>query len=157
MTSKGQFTSWPVFLQALQTRFAPSQYNDPTGALFKLTQRGSVADYLSEFQDLANRIIDLPSPFLLSCFISGLTPKIRREVQAHQPLTLVQAAGLARLQEEKVLDARQPSRSRVPPPQPTPPLPPPQATPLPPLLTSSCSPSASNGEASLSGRHHIPS
>jgi len=37
MTSNGQFTSWPVFLQALYTRFAPSQYEDPTGALFKLT------------------------------------------------------------------------------------------------------------------------
>ncbi|KAH1211441.1 DNA mismatch repair protein MSH5 [Glycine max] len=48
MTSNAQFTSWPAFLQALQTRFAPSQYEDPTGALFKLTQKGSVAAYLSE-------------------------------------------------------------------------------------------------------------
>ena len=38
MTSNGQFTSWPVFLQALQTRFAPSQYEDPIGTLCKLTQ-----------------------------------------------------------------------------------------------------------------------
>lgn len=46
--------------------------------------------------------------FLLSCFISGLLPEIRREVQAHQPLTLSQAAGLARLQEEKLSDLRPP-------------------------------------------------
>ena len=84
-----------------------------------MTQRGSVAHYLSEFEDLANRIISLPLSFLLSCFIFGLTPEIRREVHAHQPLTLVQATGLARLQEEKLLDTRQPSRSRVPPLQPT--------------------------------------
>jgi len=50
MTSNGQFTSWPVFLQALQTRFSPSQYEDPTGALFKLIQKGSVAQYLAEFE-----------------------------------------------------------------------------------------------------------
>lgn len=62
MTSNAQFTSWPAFLQALQTRFAPSQYEDPTGALFKLTQKGSVAAYLSEFENLANRIIGLPAP-----------------------------------------------------------------------------------------------
>ena len=46
---------------------------------------------------LAKRIIGLPPPFLLACFIFGLAPDIRREVQAHQPLTLVQAAGLASL------------------------------------------------------------
>jgi len=83
MTYNGHFTSWLVFLQALQTRFAPSQYEDPTGALFKLTQRGTMAQYLSDFEDLANRIIGLLPPFLLSYFVSGLTPKIRCEVQAH--------------------------------------------------------------------------
>ena len=37
MTSNAQFTSWQAFLQALQNRCAPSQYEDPTGVLFKLT------------------------------------------------------------------------------------------------------------------------
>jgi len=69
--------------------------------------------YLSEFEELANRTIGLPSPFLLSCFVSGLTPEIRREVQAHQPMTLVQAAGLARLHEEKLLDSRHPLRPQT--------------------------------------------
>ena len=78
MNTIGQFTSWLVFLKALCTRFAPSQYDDHTRAFCKLTQKGTVAQYLSEFEDLANRIIGLPSPFLLSCFISGLAPEIRR-------------------------------------------------------------------------------
>ena len=82
MTSNDQFTSWPVFLQALQIRFVPFQYEDPTGSLFKLTQRGLVANYLSEFEDLANRVIGLPAPFLLSYFVFGLALDIRREVQA---------------------------------------------------------------------------
>ena len=88
MTSNGQFTSWPAFLQALQFQFAPSQYEDPTRALFKLTQKGTVNSYLFEFEDLANRIVGMPSPFLLSCFVSGLSSEIRREVQALQPLTM---------------------------------------------------------------------
>ena len=116
MNGNHQFTSWQGFLQALQTHFAPSQYEDPTGTLFKLTQHGMVAEYLAVFEELANRTIGLPSPFLLSCFVSGLTPEIRREVQAHQPLTLVQAAGLARLQEEKIMDARPQQRPKPPPP-----------------------------------------
>ena len=80
MTTNAQFTSWAAFLQALQTRFAPSQYDDPIGMLFKLTQTSTVADYLSEFETLANRIIGLPPTFLLACFISGLAPEIRREM-----------------------------------------------------------------------------
>lgn len=62
MTSNDQFTSWPAFLQALQSRFAPSQYEDPTGALFKLMQRGTINSYLLDFEDLANCIVGLPSP-----------------------------------------------------------------------------------------------
>lgn len=89
MSSNGQLTSWPVFLQALQTRFAQSPYDDPIDALFKLTQKGSVGTYLLEFEDLENRVVGLPQPFLLSCFISGLSLDIHREVQALQPLTLV--------------------------------------------------------------------
>lgn len=110
MNTTHQFPSWPAFLEALRTRFAPSQFEDPSGALCKLTQSGIVAQYLADFEDLANRTIGLPTPFLLSCFISGLTPEIRREVQANKPATLVQAAGLARLQEEKFADMRTPSR-----------------------------------------------
>ena len=127
----------------LQTRFASSQYEDPAGVLFKLTQKSSVAQYLTEFEDLTNQIIGLSPPFLLSCFISGLAPEIRNEVQAHQPLTLVQAAGLAKLQEEKLFAACRPPRVRAPPPIPPPlrvttstPSTEPQscATSLPPLL-----------------------
>lgn len=92
-------------------------------------------------EDLANRIIGLPPTFLLSCFISGLTPKIHRQVQAHQQLTLTQAAGLAWLQEEKLLNSRAQARSRPPfsPPRPS-------AQPLPsmqpPLLVAPSKPSS---------------
>jgi hypothetical protein len=104
MHSNGQILTWTAFLQALETRFAPSQYEDPKGALFKLTQKGSVKDYQSQFELLANRISGLPPPFYLSCFISGLKPAIRREVMAFQPLTLNQAINLAKLQEDKLAD-----------------------------------------------------
>lgn len=101
-----QLTTWPSFLQAIEARFAHSPYEDPTGLLFKLTQKGSVKDYLNHFEALANRIVGLLPSSLLSCFISGLDPDIHREVQALQPLTLVYAAGLARLQEEKLHESR---------------------------------------------------
>lgn len=110
MYRNGFITSWPALLQAIETRFAPSFYDDPRGALFKLVQRGTVADYLTEFERLANRIVGLSPPLLLSCFISGLTPEIRREVQAFQPISVPQATALARLQEDKLNDRRKYSK-----------------------------------------------
>lgn len=73
MYCNGFITSWTRFLQALELGFAPSFYNDPKGALFKLSQHDSMNDYLTEFERLTNRIIGL------SCFIFGLFPKIRWE------------------------------------------------------------------------------
>jgi len=106
MHNNGFITSWTGFLQALKSRFAPSFYEDPKGALFKLTQCGSVNEYLTDFERLANRVIGLPPPFLLSCFISRLTPETRREVLALQPISLPQATTLAKLQEDKLRDHR---------------------------------------------------
>ncbi|PNX62323.1 hypothetical protein L195_g061091, partial [Trifolium pratense] len=113
MHQNGQLMNWGTFLHALEIRFAPSQYEDPKGALFKLTQTASVKDYQTQFELLANRIIGLPPACYLSCFVSGLKPAIRREVLAFQPTTLIQAISLAKLQEEKLLD--RPSYSNKPP------------------------------------------
>lgn len=104
MFNNGQISSWHRFLQALEQRFAPSLYEDQKGALFKHTQYSSVSTYLTEFESLDNRIVGLPPPFLLRCFISGLTADIRREVQDLQPISFSQTAALAKLQEEKLLE-----------------------------------------------------
>lgn len=107
-----QIVSWTQFLTALETRFAPTAYDDPRGKLFKLTQSTTVAAYLTEFEALANRLEGLSPSDLLSCFISGLKTEIRREILALRPSSLSQAAGLARLQEEKQQDVLRSSRSR---------------------------------------------
>ena len=76
MYRSGQLSSWSAFLHAIHARFSSSAYEDPTGVLCKLTQRSTVSAYLSEFEALANRVIGLPTPFVLSCFVSGLSPAI---------------------------------------------------------------------------------
>jgi hypothetical protein len=112
MYRSGQIVSWHQFLHALELRFAPTAYDDPKGKLFKLQQSSTVAVYLSEFEALANRIVGLSPADLLSCFISGLKPEVRREVLAQQPRDLSQAAGLARLQEEIFLDMMRQNRTK---------------------------------------------
>lgn len=114
MSRDGFLTSWSTMLQALESRFAPSYYDDPYGALFKLQQRGTVNEYLSEFELLANRVVGLAPPLLLSCFISGLAPDLHREVQALQPMCLPQAMALAKLQEDKLSDRRRSHRPHHP-------------------------------------------
>lgn len=104
MASNSQLVSCSVLLQALQACFVSSQYDNPTGALFKLTQRDTVNTYLPKFKALTNQIIGLPPPFLLSCFISYLVSKIHRECKRYNPSALVQASRLAKLQREKFND-----------------------------------------------------
>lgn len=77
MYRNGFITSWQALLQAIETRFAPSIYDDPRGALFKLVQRGSITEYMTEFERLANRIVGLSLSDVLSFFISDLNPEIR--------------------------------------------------------------------------------
>lgn len=95
MMRNGQLPSWQGFLQALEAHFASSHYEDPMGSLFKLTQQGTVNEYLTKFEALENRIIGLPPSFLLSCFISGQSSEIHQEVQASHPLSIIHAAALA--------------------------------------------------------------
>ncbi|XP_028230859.1 uncharacterized protein LOC114411353 [Glycine soja] len=113
-------TTWNGFLQALESRFAPTFYEDPKRALFKLTQTSTVNEYLTDFERFANRVVGLPPSFLLSCFISRLKPDVQREVLALQPILFLQASALAKLQEEKLRDRTfLPARNSIPPNRPS--------------------------------------
>lgn len=105
MYCNGQLTSWHELLRFLENQFAPSQYYDPQGSLFKLTQQSSVADHQTKFATFSNQVYCLSAQALLSYFFSGLKPGIQRELQPLQLTTLSQAIGLARLLEEKLLDS----------------------------------------------------
>ncbi|XP_058785825.1 uncharacterized protein LOC131660580 [Vicia villosa] len=107
-----QIASRSQFLEKLETRFAPTAFDDPHGNLFKLTQSSSVTSYLTEFEALANHLEGLSKVDLLSCFISGLKTEVRREVLAQQPRSISQAVGLARLHEDKLQDIARSARSR---------------------------------------------
>jgi len=64
MYENNQLISWDQFVPALETRFAPTVYDDHKGKLFKLSQTSDVSTYLHEFESLANRVEGLPPPFL---------------------------------------------------------------------------------------------
>ena len=96
-----RLSNWNKFVEDLSARFSPSGYEDVQGMLSKLTQSSSVAQYQSEFEMLSNRIQGLPDSFLISCFISGLKPALRRDVQISRPKSMMDAIWLARMYEDK--------------------------------------------------------
>ena len=100
------FASWEVFVQALQTRFRTTAYDDPMEALTRLKQVTFVVAYKGNFEILSNRITVLSESHKLSCFLSGLKDEIRLPVRMLVPKTLNEAFGLAKIQEEYVNSSR---------------------------------------------------
>lgn len=57
MYNNNQLTSWTNFLHSFRIPFAPSQFDDPQGALFKLQQTTVVREYQTQFELLINRVL----------------------------------------------------------------------------------------------------
>lgn len=60
MFSNNKLTSWTNFVHALQIHFSQSHFDDPHGALCKLTETTTIRDYHTRFELLSNRVIRLP-------------------------------------------------------------------------------------------------
>jgi hypothetical protein len=112
--------TWDEFTKAIQQRFSPTDYEDPSEALTRLKQNTTVAAYQEAFERLLSQVDGLPEKFLISCFIAGLRGEIRLDVKIKQPHSLADVIGVARLIEERnQLQKRAPLPIRsVPPPIP---------------------------------------
>ncbi|KAH9699109.1 hypothetical protein KPL71_024219 [Citrus sinensis] len=91
--------SWRQFSTDLMARFGPGTYDNPVGQLSKLRQTSTVRLYQEQFEALVARTRGLPEDFFVQCFVSGLRDAIKNQVAMFQPKTLIQAVGLALLQE----------------------------------------------------------
>ncbi|KAK8957341.1 hypothetical protein KSP39_PZI000693 [Platanthera zijinensis] len=104
---------WAHFVEGFTARFGPLEYEDVEATLQKLRQKGTVTEYRTEFERLANRV-SWGEKTLLSCFISGLKDHLRDEVHAYMPNSLSHAISLARIQEERFNRQRNLGGARVP-------------------------------------------
>ncbi|XP_061357491.1 uncharacterized protein LOC133301814 [Gastrolobium bilobum] len=91
----GTIKSWTKFTTALRQRFGVLTQKHIRGTLSKVSQKGSLKDYFSEFEMLMNQTQDLSEELLLSFLVSGLTPDLRRALEIHDPKSLQQAMELA--------------------------------------------------------------
>jgi hypothetical protein len=69
-------------------------------------QTSTVAEYTTQFEALSNRLCGLFDRNRLSCFLSGLKDEVRLPLRMLNPLTLVAAFGLAKLQEEYLVSTQ---------------------------------------------------
>ncbi|GKE58517.1 ty3-gypsy retrotransposon protein, partial [Tanacetum coccineum] len=106
MTRNGLFTNWDAFVDSVKNRFGPSKYEDPQGALSKLLQTGTVAQYQSEFEKLINWVTDISENLLISFYISRLKQNLQRELLVAKPTNLGDAFALARVTEARLDDHR---------------------------------------------------
>ncbi|KAL6322876.1 hypothetical protein AAG906_020919 [Vitis piasezkii] len=77
--------TWDEFTKAVQLRFGPTDYEDPSEALTRLKQTTTVAAYQEAFEKLSHRVDGLPENFLIGCFIAGLQDEIRIDVKLNNP------------------------------------------------------------------------
>ncbi|GJS40578.1 ty3-gypsy retrotransposon protein [Tanacetum coccineum] len=97
-------TSWEGFLESVQNRFGPCKYEDPQGALSKLLQTGTVAQYQSEFEKLMNHVTNISEGLLILFYVSGLKPSLQRELLVSKPTSLGDAFALAQVTEARLDD-----------------------------------------------------
>ncbi len=111
LRKSSSLTTWIEFLNALRIRFGRGSYDDPMESLVSLKQTGSVEEYKSQFELLANRVVGLLENLKLSCFLGGLNEEIRLPVRMFNPGTMTDAYSLSKIQEELLLNSRKSSRT----------------------------------------------
>lgn len=92
---------WPEFAQAVLQKFGVDEYPQAMRVLMDLYQRGTVEEYLKEFDEIRystsvhNHTLD--ETLFVAHFIKGLKPELQGVVQSHLPTTVDRAALLAQM------------------------------------------------------------
>nr|GLL16803.1 uncharacterized protein LOC112097934 [Ipomoea trifida] len=114
---------WHDFLEKIQHRFGTHHFEDYQANLAKLTQKGSIADFQTEFEKLMNKVTGIQEPLLIFFFVGGLKPNLRREMLIAKPQSLLEAFKLAKAfevrHEEIVRYSRATNRGLLPTPPPS--------------------------------------
>lgn len=83
--NRNEFRSWVDFRQRLFLRFGESIENDPGNRLFVIKQTGSVAAYVTMFEDLSAQVIGLDDSHLEKMFYNGLKQKMKEVLKMKEP------------------------------------------------------------------------
>lgn len=93
--------SWHGLSYLLMREFAGFNRADYQASLAKMSQTGSVEQYMEQFTRLSRRAPGFSQELLLSCFVGGLKDDIRIDVKSQKPRTLYEACELTKVFEER--------------------------------------------------------
>lgn len=79
------FQNWNEFKEKLLLRFTEYIEDEPASRLFAITQTGSVADYISEFEELSSMVPGLHDDFLIKIFYKGLNQEMKEVIRMKEP------------------------------------------------------------------------
>ncbi|MCO5601668.1 hypothetical protein L7F22_055791 [Adiantum nelumboides] len=103
--------SWDKFRRAIRKAFEPTNANfHARSSLRRLSQTGSLAMYITEFQRLTLEIETLSPSDKLHSFIDGLEPNLKDDVHKYNPTILDVAIAYV----ERLGDNRRPTRNFLP-------------------------------------------
>lgn len=97
---------WREFEKAIPQKFGADEYSQTMRILLDLHQKGTVEDYLKEFEEVrySNSVHnhELDETLFVTQFIKGLKNELQGSVQAHLPTTVDRAALLAQMQQSVI-------------------------------------------------------
>lgn len=97
--NRDEFHSWDDFHQRLFLRFGESIEDDPGNRLFAIKQTGTVAAYVSEFEDLSTQVPGLDDSHLEKFFYNGLKQEMKEVLKMKEPRGLpYQKAAVLRME-----------------------------------------------------------
>ncbi|KAK3124731.1 hypothetical protein QOZ80_7BG0591530 [Eleusine coracana subsp. coracana] len=106
-TQQHGLSDWKVFVRAVEDKFGAYDYRRHIHDLLALRQKGSVDEYVAEFEAARYQVAmhneHLDETYFVSHFVDGLKDEIRGTVLTHVPETVDRAILLAQIQ-EGVLD-----------------------------------------------------
>lgn len=112
--------TWETFVELLLQRFSSGNQENLVGKFNKLVQKGTVAEYVAEFEELRGYLLthhNVHTPdFYLSSFLSGLRADIQQALYVYKPRTLTEAMEKAREHETlmDILEKRSKAPSKTP-------------------------------------------
>lgn len=98
--------SWDNFCDSLMKRFGKNGGLDVQEEFNKLTQSGSVLEYVEKFEELKALVlcknVNLGEGYFVSSFISGLKNELKPMVRLMKPKSLLDAMEIAQFQEQTI-------------------------------------------------------
>ncbi|KAK1395189.1 hypothetical protein POM88_014245 [Heracleum sosnowskyi] len=98
--------SWSQFGEALMKRFGKNGGLDVQEEFNKLSQTGSLMDYVERFEELKSLVLyrnaNLEEGYFISSFISGLKMELKPMVRLMKPQSLLDAIEIAQYQEQTI-------------------------------------------------------